>query len=118
MKCFLLSKDLMFSSQVMASSKTIGCEVRTVSDPSVVDDGAIAILDLTTPSLAIAETIEGLASRDIRVIAVGPHVQIERLQAAKAAGAWQVISKGQAHRELALVLQSAAGDASSANPGV
>lgn len=113
MKCFLLSKDLMFSSQVLASSRATGYEVQSVLDSASVTDGAVAVLDLTTPGLAIAETIQGLSARDVRVIAVGPHVQTERLQAAEAAGAWQVISKGQAHRELGQILRSVEDEASS-----
>lgn len=107
MKGGLLSRDLMFSSQVGQAASAAGVELRTIGDVSSVEDESLVIVDLTMPGLDIATTIAALDSQGVRVLAIGPHVQGEKLTAAEHAGAWRVLTKGQAHRELATVLQEA-----------
>ena len=105
MKCYLLSRDLMFSSQVSMAAKSTGVELHTIGDVASIDDPSLVIVDLTTPGLDISTTIAALNAKEVCVIAVGPHVQEERLAAATQAGARRVLTKGQAHRDLAGVLK-------------
>ena len=105
MKCYLLSSDLMFSSQVNMAAKSAGVELQTIGEVASIEDPSLVIVDLTTPGLDISATIAVLNAKDACVIAVGPHVQEERLAAATQAGARRVLTKGQAHRDLASVLR-------------
>ena len=64
----------------------------------------LALFDLTHPGLDIvvlARKLRELPNSPATVIAVGPHVQEEKLAAAKVAGCDHVLSKGQASRGLA-----------------
>ena len=109
MKCYLISRDLMFSSQVSGAAAQAGIEFQTMGTPAdcgVPEEASVVILDLTMPGLNIESAIhEAAAITSTKIIAVGPHVQGEKLEAAKEAGAHFVLSKGQAHRELATVLK-------------
>ena len=107
MKCFVLSRDLMFSSQASSAATQANVEPQTVSSSSDVSAEAegVTIVDLSTPGLDVDSVISGLAAGNTKVIAVGPHVHGEKLEAAQAAGAHYVLTKGQAHRELTTVLQ-------------
>ena len=106
MKCFLLSRDLMFSSQATGAANSAGFETSTV--PSIdqigIDESHVVILDLTSPGLDIAATVTSLKQTQAIVIAVGPHVHEAKLAAAQAAGCDAVLTKGQASRELGSVL--------------
>ena len=105
MKGYLLSKDLMFTSQVHHAAGNAGIELTTIHQTSELDpEFEIAIVDLAFPGLDVSTAIADFKDAKIRVVAVGPHVQQERLAAAESAGAWQVLTKGQAHRDLADVL--------------
>lgn len=102
MKCFLLSRDLMFTSQATGAANAAGCETQTVGnlDQVTADEPHVVVLDLTLPGLDIASTVEGLKKNSAKVIAVGPHVHEANLAAAQEAGCDFVITKGQASREL------------------
>ena len=110
MKCYLLSRDLMFSSQANGAAGQAGFETQTIGDVEGVvnTEPSVTILDLTMPGLDIAAVVRDLSERGTKIIAVGPHVQGEKLEAAQTAGADLVLTKGQAHRELASVLKKLA----------
>ena len=107
--CFVLSRDLMFASQVTGGIQANGLTAKSVANASQIptDQPCIVILDLTIPGLDIAAVVAELRENaGIRVVAVGPHVHEGKLQAATDAGCDRVISKGQASRDLAGILQS------------
>ena len=102
MQCFILSQDLMFSSQVSGAAKAAGLDAKTIGNASQIssDRPHVIVVDLTLAGLDIAAVT---SSADARVVAVGPHVHEGKLNAAAEAGC-RVLSKGQASRELASVL--------------
>lgn len=112
MKCYVISRDLMFSSQVSGAAARAGVELQTVGSLAAcgsAEEASIVILDLTMPGINIRDAIhEATVNTSIKIIAVGPHVQGEKLDAANEAGAHFVLSKGQAHRELATLLSDLA----------
>lgn len=109
MKCFIFSRDLMFSSQAAGAAKSAGLETQTVMNAQLIESDAecIVVVDLTVSNLDIATVIGELKSLTppAKVIAVGPHVHEEKLAAAQQAGCDLVMSKGQASRELGAVLK-------------
>lgn len=107
--CFVLSRDLMFISQMAGGIQTSGMASQSVANTSQIptDQPGVVILDLTMPGLDIAKVVAGLRKNsEIKLVAVGPHVHEGKLQAATDAGCDRVVSKGQASRDLAGILQS------------
>lgn len=110
MQCFVWSTDLMFASQATGAANSAGMETKTVADlgPIAAEGTHIVILDLTTIGLGIADAVTSLKQRGAVIIAVGPHVHEAKLSAARDAGADHVVTKGQASRELAGLLDTIA----------
>ena len=108
MQCFILSRDLMFSSQASGAASAVGLSVSTVSAVGQIESSelSIVVLDLTTPGIDILATVESLKVAGARVVSVGPHVHEAKLTAATEAGCDAVLTKGQASRELGDVLRS------------
>jgi hypothetical protein len=71
----------------------------------------IVILDLSTQIdlYGIVEAAKKPATEAARIIAFGPHVHVERLAAARAAGCDEVVSRGQFFARLDAILQMDAG---------
>ena len=120
MKCFLLSQDLMFTSQARGAAESAECEPVTIANADeaislltsaerdMPGASGIAVIDLTAAELDIQPTIELLKRHDIRVIAIGPHVHEAKLEAAKSADCDYVLTKGQASRELPVFIEKIA----------
>ena len=112
MKVFAAIHDLMFSSKVTASAKgrpiewlkrgTRVVDAVTASQPDVV------LIDLAAPQLdalnAIRE-IKGGACKNCTVIGYVDHTREDLIEAAKAAGCDQVMSKGEFARRLPEMLE-------------
>jgi CheY-like chemotaxis protein len=108
----VLSRDLMFSSQVAGAARAANVESQTVASAEAVVAAALdspntlaVLVDLAVAGLdqqALAGLITQLRERHatVRLIAVGAHVQTEKLAAAEQAGFEFVLTKGQARREL------------------
>lgn len=100
---YVFSRDLMFSSRTSGSLNAAGMQSKSIGNVEQIEpgDSCIVILDLTNPGIDIAATVSQLrALEGTKVVAVGPHVQEGRLNAAREAGADLVITNGQASREL------------------
>jgi len=104
MAVVLLTGDLTVISRVEGAAKQIGSQVRAfasasqVFDSGIVERAGLLIVDLSTPSLEVKTFIEQLreATRSRpRVVAFGPHVHEERLEAARQAGCDEVVSRGE-----------------------
>ena len=113
MKCLLVSRDLMFSTQASSAANNAGFAAKTVAnadrlaDQLAIDDEYIVLLDLTMAGLDIVGTIallKGHVPAPSKIIAVGPHVHEAKLKAASEAGCDLVLTKGQASRELSDLL--------------
>ncbi len=114
MKAFLLSKDLLFSSQVAGPAKARGWPVQIV--PDLVQlltrireaDQYLVLVDLSTPNLDVRDIVDqlrGLNSPPIAILAFGPHVHQAKLDAAIAAGCDHVLTRGQMSSGGAKLLQ-------------
>ena len=116
MKCHLLSRDLMFSSQVGGPARAANlelCSAATVDQiASSTERSDVVILDLSFPFADLSADIAAILAAESppkSIVAIGPHVHEEKLDAARRAGCL-VLSKGQASRELASVLQQIVAD--------
>ena len=92
MQCFLLTKDLMFSSQASGAVSSAGMESKLVSTPEQISEQepCVVVLDLTMPGLDVDATVAALQKNPAaKLIAVGPHVHAAKLAAAGQAG-WQL----------------------------
>jgi DNA-binding response OmpR family regulator len=103
MAIVLLSQDLMVVSQVSGAAAQRGATVRTVSNTSdaakacSADEVELMIVDLGTPSVDVVrlvDEVKSFTSNKLRIVAFGPHVHVDKLDAAKAAGC-DVMSRGQ-----------------------
>jgi CheY-like chemotaxis protein len=103
MSVVLLTGDLTVISRVQGAASRAGANLRAVLGAAQAIDCCLnepvefLILDLSAASLdamAIVEQLKAAPNRP-RVIAFGPHVHEERLQAARKAGCDEVVSRGQ-----------------------
>ena len=98
-----LSGDLLFASRVRAAAEANDLTFEFAGAlPDTADDIAYVILDLATRSGLTASLAEQCESRcpDATLIAFGPHVHVDRLDAARRAGIPQVMTRGQFDRQL------------------
>jgi ActR/RegA family two-component response regulator len=101
-----LTRDLVFSSRVAGSAARLDMALQTAGTAAWLYDlvrvatrPAVVIVDLdSTEGGNLAKLIEMLratATPPRAIIAYGPHVQEDRLAAAKAAGCDEVLTRGQ-----------------------
>jgi len=100
MKAVLLSTDLIAHSSAEGAARRVGVEFAVISPgraAELLDDsiGLVAI-DLTSPIADLAALVRSCfaLAPDARLVAFGPHVHEERLEAAKLAGCDLVVSRG------------------------
>jgi hypothetical protein len=100
----MLSGDLMFSSRVKASVQRAGKRFQLSGSlpDGELDSIAFVIVDLSTRSGVLPGIAEQCAARcpSAKLIAYGPHVQVDKLEAARAAGIGTVMTNGQFDREM------------------
>jgi hypothetical protein len=100
----MLSGDLMFASRVRAAAQAAGLEFHFGGSLPEDDLSGVryVVLDLSTRS-GLAGTV-GPACRErcpqAKVIAYGPHVHVDRLNAARAGGIENVMTNGQFNAQL------------------
>lgn len=110
----VLNRDLLFGSRIRSALKTIDLAVTLVPDSA----GFAARLNASAPDIALAiidlngdidwQVIEPVlrdATLGIPVLAFGPHVDADKLRAAKAHGVTRVVSNGQFHQDLIPLVQ-------------
>lgn len=104
MAVVLLSGDLMGASRIEGAARLAGVPYRMVGTVDAVFAACAAMpvsivaIDLATAGIDVATLVEVLKQQPERVptvIAYGPHVHEAALEAAKAAGCDQVVSRGQ-----------------------
>lgn len=108
MNIVLLSTDLMAVSRIEGAAAAIGASVQVTRDTVAAvtcckEIGAAALLvDLSAPAIdwATFREFATAADRSTQIVAFGPHVHKERLEAARAAGCDSVLSRGQFFNEL------------------
>jgi DNA-binding response OmpR family regulator len=109
MNTLLLTTDLMLASRVTQAARATAATVEVIGDAATLNSRVAedhvkrVLLDLNCPGVDLGQLVRSLreASRtDLQVIAVGPHVHRTKLDAARAAGCDQVLTKGQFHRTI------------------
>ena len=100
----MLSGDLMFASRVKAAAERKGRPFQLCGSLPQQDLSSLAmvIVDLSTRSGVVPSIARECADRcpEARLVAFGPHVQAEQLEAARAAGIPTVMTNGQFDRQL------------------
>jgi CheY-like chemotaxis protein len=112
-RVLLVCGDLFFSTQLRSSAEQASAHVELELQGSHAALRAatgrydVVIVDLESPGLDIGRLMSSLPDLDRpRVIAFGPHVQEQRLAAARAAGCDHVVSRGQIARGIAELLSA------------
>lgn len=109
----LLSDDLMFTSRITATARSLDLRIATARSMELLlnlaknQTPACVIVDLANPGLAIVGLIDGLresCSPMPRVVAYGSHVDVATLQAARAAGCDIVLPRSKFVEELPVQL--------------
>lgn len=113
-----LASDLLWATRIKATARALGLEARPVRDPAMLESrlgdspvrGLILDLEARGAALRMLARLRGPqsgdATRAIRIVAFGPHVDTEGLEAARAAGADLVLPRGAFDRRLEEILQS------------
>jgi len=121
MTLLLLSADLMCSSRVCGAAERIGSGALTASSTAMLleqlpsESLTLVVLDLNTPGLDVSELVPQVrrAAPSLPILAFGPHVHSQRLQAASESGCDLVVSRGQFHAQMDEILtRLAQGDGS------
>lgn len=104
MAAVLIATDLMATSSAAGAARQAGVTLQTVA-PSAVSEGVnaetrLVVIDLTAVAAGLAELVGSIrqAAPGAHVLAFGPHVQEQRLGAARDAGCDEVITRGQWHK--------------------
>lgn len=106
MAILFVTKDLLFSSQIVGQAKARGMAIELAlgADELVrklsTEGGDVVVLDLAMPEIDPVELVARLNTTPNpprAILAFGPHVHEARLQAARAAGCDRVLTRGQFH---------------------
>ena len=102
--------DLMSNSRVQGPASAQDIPLRVIASKrgilETIDDQTTAmIVDLNPPARDAISTIEEVraAHPDLKILAHGPHVQVDLLASAKEAGA-EVLTNGQFHQQVSEIL--------------
>lgn len=110
---WLLSNDYFFSSQLKGDVQRLGLALQQIATADGLleqlgdnSEDSLVLIDLTLGSLdlEVISKLKTLSPPPVAIIAYGPHVAAGKLSAAREAGCDQVLTRGQAHSEIANVL--------------
>ncbi len=113
MNVLLITADLMTSSKVSGTCAAVGVTLSTAADVASAERASsgtrfdLAILDLATRGLDVGAAVVRLRAIDCppaRIIAFGPHVHEQLLQAARDAGCDAVYARGEFYARLGTIL--------------
>ncbi len=105
----LITTDLLASSQVEGAARSVGVSLEIAGPKAAREKVAtvrLVVLDLASPLGDLPTLVAQLKSLESApaVIAFGPHVHEQKLQAAAEAGCDEVLTRGQFHRSAAAVI--------------
>lgn len=106
----IICSDLFFGTQLRAAAERSGAHVDVEMQPRKavlrVQSGNYRhlVIDLEAPGLELGELIAVLPDPPPQLIAFGPHVQEQRLAAAREAGCSRVVTRGQISANLPALL--------------
>jgi len=104
-------RDLLYRSRIQSAADRLGVALtlaprdRPLADAARAAGGGIALLDLG--DAGVLEAIPEVRAAGLTVFAFAGHVQEERIAAARAAGADEVLSKGQLVARIDAILSAA-----------
>lgn len=112
MHAILCTTDLLGSSKITATAAQAGWQMQVVARRDALlriaqEQGSkLVVFDLTLGGLDLAEVIPELKALDSKpaTVAFGPHVHEVKLQAARDAGCDEVLTRGQFHQGLGVLL--------------
>ncbi len=100
-RIILLASDLMLNSTISGLAAAVACPFRsagTVAEAiNLLNEsrGNLFLVDLGLPGLDVTELAAGVSEDTLQnAVAYGPHVHIQKLEAAKQAGFGRVMSRG------------------------
>jgi CheY-like chemotaxis protein len=104
LSALLVSADLFSTSKLTGDAALAGCRLSVVADPALAashlagSPAALVAIDLGTVKVDLTQLVAQLRAAvpgPIAIVAYGPHVHEDRLQAARDAGCDQVLARGQ-----------------------
>lgn len=110
----VLNRDLLFGSRIWSGLKSIGMVATLVPSSAAfathlrerAPEIGLAIIDLNGDvDWSVIEPVLRDASVGVPVLAFGPHIDAEKLRAAKSHGVTRVVSNGQFHKDLITLVQ-------------
>ncbi len=116
-----LASDLLWATRVKATAADLGIAARPVRDLGMLEArlgdspvrGLIVDLEAEGAWAGMIERLRGeragARERSIGIVAFGPHVAVDRLEAARRAGADRVLARGAFDRDLASILSGLMG---------
>ena len=111
-KVVFISGDLMFASRVRAAAESAGFDFALSGNlppqsPENTESIRYVVLDLATMSKHTQAVASGCAETypNASLIAYGPHVQVQHLDAAREAGIANVLTRGQFNNQLPTIFQ-------------
>lgn len=113
MTALLHTHDLLSASRIASAAQAAGvelvtCAAREAMLPLVAERGIqLVLLDLATPGEVAADWIARLrsvATETLSIVAYGPHVDADRLAAARQAGCDRVLARGQFLAQVSAIL--------------
>lgn len=113
-------RDLVLRSRISAAAERLGIPVRLAPRGAALSESArelgrgTALVDLGEPG--VLEELPRLKAAGLRIVGFLGHLQTELAQAAVAAGADEVLSRGQLVSRLDALLQAAAAEPDGAAP--
>jgi CheY-like chemotaxis protein len=128
MLILFLTSDLVFPSRILGVLQSLRGRMETAATADALLTKAagiargpmIVLIDLASSAANVIEVVpklKALASAPAAIIAFGPHVHQEKLEAAKAAGCDLVLTRGQFDAQYAVILkQLAANNSASDEP--
>jgi len=112
-RVLIVCSDLFFSTQLRSAAQSAGAQPEIELQPSRVSertasaDYRLIVVDLETTGLDIAALLQSLpAESRPHVVAFGPHVQAQRLKAARDAGCDTVVPRSMAAETVATLVGS------------
>lgn len=112
LKLVLVSGDLVLAARLEGAAQKCGLTLASAlgHDAAVAACGAdcrLALIDLRSPGLDVAALVEDLRRQasHAAIVACGPHVHEQSLEAARQAGCDLVVTRGQLQRDAEAILQ-------------
>lgn len=114
----IISSDLLFASRIRGAAADQGWEIDQITDPLLlshraIPDWDVAIIDVTAVSMELGRLVQHLrkAVPQCRIIAFGPHVAEDRLEAARREQCDLVLPRGELNKRLPKLFSEQARDA-------